>query len=64
MIRPPTGQSCASCKFLIGTWCRYGPPQAWAGDPRIGGSPQAIWPPVKPEDWCGQYVAGGIETGA
>ena len=62
-----SGDTCNSCKFFGGDGCHLNPPvrlprkfneHATAGN-RIRDE-ELIWgwPPVGPNDWCGQHQAG------
>ncbi len=47
-------EDCDQCRFHIAGMCRRMPPAAHDGG-RICGLPIAVWPLVRPEDWCGEF---------
>lgn len=47
-------ENCDQCRFHLAGMCRRMPPAAHDGG-RIGGLPIAVWPLVRPEDWCGEF---------
>lgn len=59
---PPTGQSCDTCMYYLGGQighCNRHPPQMWFVA-NAEGTPddcRAVWPPVKPDDWCGEWAS-------
>lgn len=42
-------------------FCRKQPPKVFVIPTSFGPSALASWPPVKHDEWCGQYDAPGIE---
>jgi hypothetical protein len=55
-VRPPQGQSCATCAFYMGGLCRKGPPYLVLAQLTALAYPATMWPACQPTDWCGGWT--------
>jgi len=58
-VRPPQGQSCATCWYWMATECHKNPPFVVLQQLQANAVPITKWAVCLPTDWCAAWNATG-----